>query len=263
MIGPIAAALLAPAAAAQPALPVEAVSAEHAPARLDGLLAARDYKTLGRTIGDVATRADVESDLNWLKARMMEGNSVFVTMLYSRLLWAATQNLADEPKSQVRQTAAMATLYAYAATIIDGKRCGDATAPSHRLEQLMTWNPEVFPFLASLSPEQRKVLADVAVRVESHTASRRDRIGDVEFLCRAGMEETQYNLQHGSAREVPTSPGSFGRTIELSGDGKYRPSERPESEWRADAARLRASLPTDLSGFVEGIARAAGEPRPR
>ena len=242
----------------QPAEAPEAVSAEHAPARLDSLLAAKDYSTLAQTIAGVSRQPDLRSDLDWLKARMMEGHTAFVTMLYSRLLWSASEGLPPEIQSQLRQTAAMATLYAYAAIRIDGSRCGDASAPSRRAEQLMTWNPAIWPFIHSLADEQRQTLTRVAVAVEAHTAARRDAAGDVEFLCRFGMEEMSHGLTHGTTRELPPSPGTIGRTVEVIGDGSYRPSERPEAEWRAQAARLRASLAADLAALAAATEDASG-----
>lgn len=247
------------AAVAQPSAPPEPVPTQHQPTNLDRLLDTKDYVTLGKTIQSVSRASDAKSDLDWLKARMMEGNSAFVTMLYSRLLWDVSANFPDEPKAELRQTAAMTTLYAYAAITVDGERCGDRSAVSHRTDQLMTGNPEIWPFIRSLSSEQREMIVKVAVMLETHTASRRDAIGDVEFLCRAGLEETAYNLRHGTAREVPTPAGGFGKTIELSGDGKYKPSERPEAEWRAAAEKRRSALAANLGGFVGAIVAATGD----
>ena len=240
--------------AGQPALTDEQVSPDHAPARLEALLAERDYVALGRTIRDVSRQADLNSDLDWLRAKMVEGNSAFVSMLYSRLLWVAAAGLPETQRHQLRQTAVMATLYAQAAITIDGARCGDRSAPQHRSEQLLSWNPEIWPFIAALSAEERQHIVDIAVMGERRTADRRDAIGDVDFLCRAGLEETQYNLTHGSAREVPSAPGVIGRTIELRGDGGYVPSQAPESEWRARAATLRAQLPADLTAYLASAA---------
>lgn len=253
------------AAAAQVSAPAGAaaqnqVSPEHAPAALDALLAARDYMGLGARIRDVSRQPDLVSDLDWLKERTMEGNSAFVTMLYSRLLWSASAGLPPAPARSWRQTSAMMTLYAMAAMIVDGSRCGDRSAPANRSQQLLGWNREIWPFIRSLSEEERQTLIGLAILLEQRTAARRDATGDVDFLCRAGLEETSYNLTHGTAREVPTAPGQIGRQIELTGDGKYKPSERPEAEWRADGEKKRARLAADLSAFVGGLMAAAPPP---
>jgi hypothetical protein len=230
--------------------PAAVVSAEHSPARLDELLASKDYTTLGKTIAGVTSQPDLVSDLAWLKSRMTEGNTAFISMLYSRLLWVAAGGLPEQQKHQWRQTAAMATLYAFAAMKIDGARCGDRSAPSHRIDQLGMWNPELWPFVRTLTTAEREILVKVTVGLEASTAPKREAIGDVEFLCRAGLEEMQYNLTSGTSLEVPTRPGGFGKTIEATGDGKYRPSERPEAEWRTEATKQRSSLATDLSRLL-------------
>ena len=250
--------LAAVAMVAQPALPEQQVSPEHAPDRLNRLLVAQDYSALGETIRSVSRQADLRSDLDWLRARMLEGHSAFVTMLYSRLLWVAAGGLPDPHKGQMRQTAAMTTLYAHAAIAVDGARCGDPTAPSRRAEQLMGWNPEIWPFIASLTAEERQRLVQVAVQIEMNTASQRDAAGDIQFLCRYGLEETQYNLTHGTARDVPTPPGMVGRTVELRGDGGYVPSQRPDAEWRRRAVETRASLASQLAGLAGSVAGERG-----
>ena len=223
-------------------------------ARLDGLLAAKDYKQLGEIIGNVSTQDELWTDLGWLKDRMMGGESAFVTMLYARLLWNASLHLPAAEQHNLKQTAAMATLYAYSAIQIDGTRCGDRTAPAHRMQQLMGWNPDVWRFLAGLTEAERATVLMLVPLLESRTAAKRDAQGDVEFLCRAGMEETSYNLTHGSAREVPALPGQIGRQIQLSGDGKYKPSERPEAERVPDVLKRRAELPKVLAEQVASLA---------
>ncbi len=248
--------------AAQPAPGPDAVSAEHRQERLDALLAARDYRALGQTVAAVRQQADLRSDLDWLQARMIEGNSAFIPMLYSRLLWVASEGLPEAQRHQLRQTSAMAMLYALAAIEVDGTRCGDRTAPAHRAEQLMTWNPPALTFIGTLSQEERERLIEVALLTEARTAARRDANGDVDFLCRSGMEETQYNLTHGTAREVPSQPGQPGRTVELSGDGRYTPSEVPLAQRQATAAQKRQALRAELTRFVQGLSRPPAPARP-
>jgi len=229
------------------------VSPSHQPAALDALLRTKDYKMLGETIQTANRPQDVQSDLDWLAQKMMSGETAWITMLYARSLWAAADRTPPALRNQLRQTAVMATLYARAAIQIDGARCGDRTAPVHRLEQLAGWNREVWTFLASLPEADRSTILKLVPLLEKRTAFRRDQQGDVDFLCRAGLEETSYNLQHGGSREVPAKPGQIGRQIELYGDGKYKPSERPQTEWKAEAERRRAELPAELAKQVAGL----------
>lgn len=229
------------------------VSANHEPAVLDALLAAKDYKKLGTTIQSANRAADVRSDLDWLKDKMMSGETAYVTMLYARSLWTVSERVPERTQVQLRETAAMATLYAYAAIQIDGTRCGDRSAPAHRIQQLSAWNPEIWPFIGSLPEADKTMILKLVPALERHSAVKRDRQGDVEFLCRAGLEETTYDLQHGGSREVAPKPGQIGRQVELYGDGKYKPSERPEAEWKPEAERRRAALPASLAAQISGL----------
>jgi hypothetical protein len=153
----------------------------------------------------------------------------------------------------------MASLYAYAAIGIDGARCGDRSAPSNRLDQLMGWEGRIWPFLTEMTPEQRQMAVDLAVRTEERTRARRDSKGDVEFLCRGGMEEMSYNMTHGTMREVEAKPGQIGRQIVVDGDGKYRPSVREQKAWQPEAEAARSSLRARL---VQLVAAASQSRRP-
>lgn len=242
-----------PAAAAPAAPQPRAAEGKDRSDRLSALLAAQDHMALGRMIREPVTEADVASDLDWLKARLLEGNSAWVAMLYAKLLWSLSDRSPPEVVGEVRQTAVMATLYAYGAIGIDGARCGDRSAPSHRLEQLMGWEGGIWPFLADMTPAHRQRAIDLAVLIEERTRARRDSLGDVEFLCRAGMEEMSYNMAHGTMREVEPKPGQIGRQIVVGGDGKYRPSVRDEKIWRPEAEAARSGLRARLVQLVAAM----------
>jgi hypothetical protein len=240
-------------AAAPAAPPPPAAQGKDRAERLSALLAAQDHSALGRMIGEPATEADVASDLDWLKERMLEGNSAWIAMLYAKMLWSLSDRSPPEVAGEVRQTAVMAILYAHAAIGVDGARCGDRSAPSHRLDQLMGWEPGIWSFLREMTPAHRQRAVDLAVLIENRTRARRDSRGDVEFLCRAGMEEMSYNMTHGAMREVEPSPGQIGRQIVVDGDGKYRPSVREEKTWRPEAEAARAGLRSRLMQLVAAM----------
>lgn len=220
-------------------------------AELDRLLQAKDYKPLGEKIASISTMDEAKPALDWLQAKMMEGNSAFITMLYSRLLWNYAALLPDKDAKGQKQTSAMTMLYALAAISIDGKRCGDVSGPGHRLEQLVTLETDIPLFFMTLSGEEAQQLVDMAIALETTTNERRTRLAT--SISYAGA--VTYNLEHGSSREIPSQPGAVGRTVELSGDGNYRPSEKPEAEWRAVAEQERAAMPTTLREFVESLRR--------
>jgi hypothetical protein len=227
------------------------VSPAHQPAALDALLSAKDYRALTATIRSGSTQEDVKSDLDWLRAKLVDGESALVSMLYARMLWDSAAELPAQNSGR-RKTAAFAILYAYATIQIDGVRCDDATAPSRRIDQLVMMIPELRLFFAALSEADRAAIAERVVEIEQSTAQRRDQQGDVKFLCSGGMDEMAYNLEHGSSREMPANPDGWKR-IEVIGDGSYKPSERPEAEWKAEAARQRASLPAKIAEVIAAL----------
>jgi len=234
------------------------VVATHQPAALDALLAAGDYAALATTIRSRTTPDDLGADLDWLRAKMLAGESAFVSMLYARMLWDSSATLPPPRQRAVRTNAAFAILYAHAAITIDGTRCGDPSAPGHKEAQLGMMIPELLPFLATLTKAERQSLAETVWKVERDTAARRDRQGDVKFLCSGGMDEMAHNLDHGTSRELPEKPGGW-RHVEVTADGTYRPRERPEAEWKALAARHRAELPRTMAEMVEALSRPTAE----
>jgi hypothetical protein len=235
-------------AASQPIPPV--VSPDHQPSHLSELLDAKAYLPLARILASVSNGADLRADLDWSKDRMMSGGSSLVSFWYALDLWRAAGALPKEQGDQLRETAGMVTLYTYGAVTIDGVRCADVSAPRHRLDQLIAMNPQLWTFVKSLPADRRKLLADIAVKLEQRTAPKRAADGDDEFVCRGGLEETTYNLKHGSQHEVPTPPGGIGRTILLEGDGKFKPAILPDSIARPKAAKARETLAQTLSALV-------------
>lgn len=241
-------------AASPPATP-PAPKNEPVRAELDGLLQKKDYVELQKRVLEPRTHEELSAFLDWGRDRWLEGNSAAVPFIQSRLLWSVASSnprLAD-----LKMTAASALLYVLVVVRIDGARCGDRTAPNDRFFKIAHAGRELLAFAAAASPDDREQMISLAELAERKTALVRDEKGDVDFVCRYGLEETTYNMTHGSAREVPEQPGQFGRQIVLSGDGNYKPSVRPEADWKPEVAKLRASLHADLEALLTGSAPAA------
>jgi len=119
---------------------------------------------------------------------------------------------------------------------------------------------EMLQFLAAQPQEKKDEAVAIAVGIESRTAAVRDSTGDINFVCRFGLEETTYNLKHGTATERPARPGEIGRQIELKGDGKYVPSTVPEAVWRPQAQKAREALPGDLAKLVSAFEQKISKP---
>lgn len=224
------------------ALPATApVNAPSRTERLDAALSAKDYVTVGSTLRSANRPEEVRSDLNWLKARLFEGSSAFVAMMYAQELWAMAEQLPPAAADQVRQTAAFALLHAYGATTTDGARCADVSAPQHRRDQIAALVPGLWTYVARLPAPTREKLVAAALLLDARTAARRQATGDEAFMCRDGMDEAIYNLRHGTVRERQTPRGQIGRTMITSGDGRYEP--KLVNEARSAMAAARAKLP--------------------
>jgi hypothetical protein len=246
-------------AGATPELPASSTASHEA--SLTKLLQSKDYGELTKLVLSPKSKEEFRSNLDWLSVRWQEGSTALVPFLYARLLEAATRGKADEQAAQLRGTALAAMLYVYGVASIDGARCGDRSAPTHRQDQMIEVFSELLKAARFMSFEMRQEAVGIAVGMERKTADARDAAGDVEFFCRYGLEETQYNLKYGTAQEVPARPGQFGRQVVLTGDGKYVPSTIAESIWRPIALKARAEMPNSVGKLV-GIGFQQPDDRP-
>jgi hypothetical protein len=217
-------------------------------AEADALLKKRDYVGLQNRVLAPRSQTEVQAFLDWGRDRWFEGNSAAVPFVHGRLLWSAAGD--DARLAGLKDSAVGSLLYVLAVVRIDGTRCGDRTAPIDRYVKIVSAGREMLQYAATAGPEDRDQMITLAELVERRTAAVRDEKGDIDFVCRFGMEETTYNLRHGSARELPNKPGQIGRQVELSGDGNYRPSVRHDADWKPEAAKLRASMRADLEALL-------------
>ena len=220
-------------------------------AKLDAALVAQDYKQLSDQYLDrTQSPQDSIAALDWAKKRWTAGSSAAVPFVYSRLLWSMVDGSSDPRANGLKQTAVAALLYVIGTTGIDGARCGDPSAPADRRLRIVSMGRDLIAYGAKLPPNEREQAVFVATAIEQRTAAVRDRQGDAQFLCRYGMEEITHNLRHGPAKERSAKPGELGRQIELTGDGKYVPSIRPEAIWRPEAEKARSTLLADLTALL-------------
>ncbi len=224
-------------------------------AKLDAALAAQDYERLSDVMLDRAqSPADSMAALDWAKSRWMAGSSAAVPFVYSRLLWSMAEGSSDPRAAGLKQTAVAALLYVIGTTAIDGARCGDRSAPADRRLRIISAGRDLLAHGAQLPANEREQVTFVATAIEQRTAAVRDQRGDAQFLCRYGMEEIMHNLRNGTAKERAARLGELGRQIELTGDGKYSPSTRPEVIWRPEAEKARTALSADLTALLDGAA---------
>lgn len=179
---------------------------------LDALLAAKDWQRLGPAI--VRPHYDFPSlarVLNWLHVKVYSGAGLLVTLAYMRNLWIAGSALkVDDRGKDLRMSSGLLGLYAYELIVIDGAKCEDRTAPSHRLDQLFSLNSATFSFLKSQPAAWKVKTVDIALALEKRTTPLR---GDDDLICRDGLEEMRAGLERGTQQEVPHTDGHFGKDI--------------------------------------------------
>lgn len=243
------------AAALQAATPTPApILPTNRPAALDRLLAERDYGALATIVRSSDNQEDLVSDLDWLKSKVMSGESPAVAILYARLLWDSTEDIDPAAQRENRKNVAIAILYADSAISIDGLRCEDGSAPGNRRAQLAMMLPKLPAFIARLNKAERQSMVGTVAMLERDTAARRASNPDIDYLCSSGMDEMAYNIDHGTTNTLLDQPGGW-RHVKVTGDGSYKPKLVPEATWQAESAKVRAKLPQSLSQLVEHLSR--------
>jgi len=187
---------------------------------LDAMLAARKWSDLGAALSHVRSGESVLRMMNWLQSRIDTGGGFLLGFVLAKNLWElgnARKN--DDPNADNRITAGLITLYTYELIAIDGAKCGDKTAPDHRLQQLLMTNGPALAYLKT-KPDAIKVsVVEIAIALEKKTAPLR-KLDDL--LCRDGLEQMQAGIVAGTTHDVQ-SPGQYGRTVAVEAPKDFAP----------------------------------------
>jgi hypothetical protein len=230
----------------QPQAPASTLPSDHA---LDAILATRDWDGLAAALSQPPDAASMPRALNWLQAKVNDGAGFMIALSYTRDLWMAGNAMkVTDPLKDLRVTAGMMALYAYALLVVDGTKCEDSSAPGRRADQLFEYNPETFEFLRNQSAELKSKLVDIAIALEKKTAPLRK---DDEVICRGGLAEIQAGLEHGAQVEVPGTSGRHGKTIDVTAPPGWKPKLVPPSTYIPLQETARASLRENLLKLVE------------
>lgn len=225
-------------AAATPAFSVEDKSAQ-----LDTLATRQDYTALTAQITGINSAEEFHAVLDWLGQEWQGGSSVLIAFHYAGLLQQTARQLPGDEGEQLRGSALSVLLYAAAVSMVDGKQCGDASAPENRFQQAVEFIRA--GQLNTLSPELREQAARIAVTMEQRTWAKRSAAGDAKILCTGGMQEISHNLAAGApVREVEAKEGQIGRQMVIENDGKYVPTVIPAEQWLPKAEVARADVPS-------------------
>jgi hypothetical protein len=215
---------------------------------LDALLAAQNWNELGAALSRPYTKDEIKRKLNWLKTRMENGAGFLVPLLYARDLWVLGNSLkVDDPAKDMRVSAAMISLYAYELIAIDGLKCEDSSAPSHRATQLFGARAATLAFLKQQPPDLKSKIVDIAIALEQKTAPLRK---DDDLICRDGMNQMRAGLERGKQQEIPTPEGHIGKTIAVTPPADWVPKFVAPDVYRPLQDKARASMRENLLKLV-------------
>src|SRR5665213_3068479 len=244
---------IAQAAAQVPGTPPVLLPADAA--QLDLLLSQKNYLALGDVLRQAKRAELVVPDLNWERQRMMAGATLFINFVYAEDLWRLAAVLPADKATALQDTAVMVLLYGYELIDLDGVKCADASAPCHRLDQLIAVNRPAWRHIAAMTDHNRALTIDVVLRLESATAPKR---GNDNFLCRGGVEETMDALGKGDKplQVVPNPAGTAGRTLVVPPDPDYEPKFVDKKIWLPKQQAARKAMPGELRQIVDKFSTA-------
>ena len=213
---------------------------------LDKLLSEHNYNELASRMLHSTDASLIRPTLDWAQARTLTGASVFVPLLYSKMLWeigSANPRFAD-----LKETSAAVTLYALLVTLADGPKCEDQTAVSHHLDGFIFKYHGQLQFISQAPDDKKNLLIRLAFAMEQKTLPLRQ---NDDYLCRFGSEEMLDSLQkNGPGKEVPAQPGQFGKTVVVGSDPTFVPKFLPREQWEPKQAAAREQFATTLSAFI-------------
>jgi hypothetical protein len=218
-------------------------------AALDQDVAKEDWADLGQRLDRLRDPAHLAGLANWAHERLTKGANVLVDMQYVNTLWlqaAAAPRGAQQ--DALASKALVYALYTLEVTTIDGARCHDPTAVSHRLEQFTTmWTPILRHSRALPADQQARIKAE-AIALETSIAPLRS---NDPVLCADGAEQMQAGIAAGATKEVPTSPGGVGRTYEVERPPGFKTQYLPADQWQPEADRRRTTMPAAIDGIFK------------
>jgi hypothetical protein len=208
--------------------------------RLDSLFAAHDWTSLASALSNAKTADQFAQQMDWMRDNLMAGAGSLLGFLYSRDLWSAGREAkSSDPMNDLRVTAALFTLYTLELITIDGERCEDRSAPSHRLDQLLENNRPILLFLKAQPAKVKSKVIDLALAIERQTAPLRT---DDEVLCRAGLDEIQAGLDAGEVKEVKPHEGEGGKAYEVTAPPTYKPKFLPPNVYEPAQRKAREEM---------------------
>lgn len=196
--------------------PTAQVAANPMPARradLDKAASKADFAAIKVILATAANLDDVNRNMAWEELQIVQGGSVFYSFLYLDDLWTMGVKFPNDPNAAaLKRYAGVVGLYTLQQVEIDAARCGDPSAPGHRVDQLLAGRPALWAYVMALPETTRRDLAVEAIKLEARTAKLRH---DDPVLCSGGVQNmvqalkddnTPLSAQSGGRRDVPMTP---------------------------------------------------------
>ena len=219
-------------------------------ATLDKLWSRQDLARLTARLRDVSNIKDAWLDMNWEKARILDGDGLIIVYAYMTDLWRLGATTRASDGEGLKQAAGMMLAYGIDLIILDGLRCADPSAPVHRRDQLMTQNPELIRFIANSPKSVRMSMGTISLAFEAATAPLRH---NDEVLCSGGLSQISAGLKAQGDKPLvqsPSAPGMIGKTYQVPAPPGYKPEFVGEQIWRPKQNQARATMAALLTKLL-------------
>lgn len=227
-------------------------------ANLDALLSQKSDLVLRQRLQAANKASDIVLDMNWEQEKVYDGANWLVSYAYMIDAWRLGSAMNSPEGEELKQTAAMFFLYTLAVAIVDGPKCSDASAPGHRVDQLLNNNRQIAQYLIGLPRADRMALGSMAIGIEAATASVRS---DDEVLCGGGAVQIAHDVAAQGDKplqEVPNASGAVGKSYEVPSAPGYKLGFVSAEQWRPKQIQARQGLPATTDSPAYACQRSHG-----
>jgi hypothetical protein len=221
-------------------------------ADLDKMVQTHDYLGLGKRLRSATEADEIERDVNWEDAQIYNGAGFLLAIAYMYDAWRLGVSRQDDIGEIRKQRAALAFLYGLDLASIDAPECADATAPGHRIDQLIFQNVSILRYIKAQSAVVRMSSASRSLELEKATSLLR-RPDDV--LCSGGMAQIGAGLRANGDKPLPEvkgAPGTIGKTLAVPDDPAFRVQFLDPAVYEPKREAARAAMPASLTKFLQG-----------
>jgi hypothetical protein len=212
---------------------------------LDALFAAEKWDEMATAIEQAHDGLPLLRALVWLNQKVEGGAGCFVASQFAKAMWLQG-NLRGNGNEQALAGSLM--LYALALIAIDGPKCEDQSAPSHRMDQSITGYRSILGYLKSQPTDVKTKMLAEAMAMEARTASKRK---NDELLCHGGLEEMRVSLERGTQRNLGPKPGYVGTVVDTQPPPDWKPSFLSPEQYGPAQEKARSQIEENLKKLIQ------------